>query len=121
TTIADYKEGYGNTSGPLIVDGTVIQGLSGCERYKPEPCFISAYDAETGTRLWKFNTVVRQGASGADTWGGLPDWRRAGGDTWITGSYDPDLKLTYWGVAQAKPWMAASRGTQLDDSLLYTS
>ena len=35
---------------------------------------------------------------------------RAGGETWITGSYDPDLNLTYWGTAQAKPWMPASRG-----------
>ena len=36
---------------------------------------------------------------------------RAGGDTWIAGSYDPDLDLTYWGIAQAKPWMPVSRGT----------
>ena len=37
---------------------------------------------------------------------------RAGGETWITGSYDPELNLTYWGVAQAKPWMQVSRGTE---------
>ena len=46
---------------------------------------------------------------------------RAGGDTWITGSYDPDLDLTYWGVAQAKPWMPASRGTSSFDPALYTA
>ena len=43
------------------------------------------------------------------TWNDLPNVFRAGGDTWITGSYDPDLNLTYWGVAQAKPSMRASR------------
>ena len=46
---------------------------------------------------------------------------RAGGETWITGSYDPELNLTYWGVAQAKPWMQASRGTKVQDQALYTS
>ena len=45
-----------------------------------------------------------------DTWGNLPDLFRAGGEASITGSYDPDLNLTYWGVSQAKPWMRASRG-----------
>ena len=51
----------------------------------------------------------KEGELGGDTWGKLPNLFRAGGDTWITGSYDPDLNLTYWGVAQAKPWMRASR------------
>ena len=46
---------------------------------------------------------------------------RVGGETWIAGSYDPDLDLTYWGVAQAKPWMRASRGTTNFDNVLYTS
>ncbi len=54
-------------------------------------------------------TIAREGEPGGDTWGKLPNLFRAGGETWITGSYDPDLNLTYWGVAQAKPWMRASR------------
>ena len=76
---------------------------------------------QTGRILWKFNTLARQGAPGGDTWNNLPNMLRAGGDTWITGSYDPDLNLTYWGVAQAKPWMQASRGTTGSDAALYTS
>jgi len=56
---------------------------------------------------------------GGDTWGTLPNLLRAGGDTWITGSYDSDLNLSYWGVAQAKPWMRAIRGT--NDKALYTT
>ena len=88
------------------------QGLFGtgnCQQYRPDKCFISAYDAATGKELWRFRTVALDGEPGGDTWNGLPDLFRAGGDVWITGSYDPGLNLTYWGVAQAKPWMRASR------------
>jgi PQQ-dependent dehydrogenase (methanol/ethanol family) len=119
TRIADTSKGYSNTSGPLVVGGKVIQGMGGCDRYKETGCFISAYDAQTGKQLWKFETVAREGATGGETWGKLPNLLRAGGDTWITGSYDPNLNLLYWGVAQAKPWMRAIRGT--NDKALYTT
>jgi len=119
TRIADPAKGYGNTSGPLIVQGKVIQGMGGCDRYKETGCFISAYDAQTGKQLWKFETVAREGTPGGDTWGKLPNLLRAGGDTWITGSYDPVLDLVYWGVAQAKPWMRAIRNT--NGNALYTT
>ncbi len=112
TVIGDRTNGtYSTSSGPLIVKGKVIQGLGGslCDQYREEKCFISAYDAETGKLLWKFYTIAKDGQPGGDTWGKLPNLFRAGGDTWITGSYDPDLNLTYWGVAQSKPWMRASR------------
>ena len=69
--------------------------------------------------LWKFHTIARSGEPGGDTWDKLPDMMRAGGETWIVGSYDPDLDLTYWGIAQAKPWMPASRGTKVTDAALY--
>ena len=86
-----------------------MQGLGGCAKYQEEKCFISAYDAETGKEAWRFYTIAQEGEPGGDTWGKLPNLFRAGGETWITGSYDPDLNLTYWGVAQSKPWMRASR------------
>jgi alcohol dehydrogenase (cytochrome c) len=122
STIADKSKGYANSSGPIVIHGKIVEGLGGCDRYKEGgACFISAYDAQTGKQIWKFNTVAREGEPGGDTWGKLPNLLRAGGDTWITGSYDPDLNLTYWGVAQAKPWMRASRGTGNTDSALYTS
>ena len=117
--VADPAKGYGNTSGPLVVGGKVIQGMGGCDRYKDTGCYISAYDAETGKPLWRFETVAREGTPGGNTWGKLSNLLRAGGDTWITGSYDPSLDLLYWGVAQAKPWMRAIRGT--NDQALYTS
>jgi alcohol dehydrogenase (cytochrome c) len=122
STIADKSKGYANSSGPIVIHGKIVEGLGGCDRYKEGgACFISAYDAQTGKQVWKFNTVAREGEPGGDTWGKLPNLLRAGGDTWITGSYDPDLNLTYWGVAQAKPWMRASRGTGNSDNALYTS
>lgn len=121
TVIADSSKGYRNSSGPLVVRGKVIQGLTGCDRFQNDGCFISAFDANTGKLLWRFNTVARGTQPGAETWGNLPDMLRVGGETWITGSYDPELDLTYWGVAQAKPWMFASRGTRHTDAALYTS
>jgi alcohol dehydrogenase (cytochrome c) len=110
TLIGDRSKGnYSTSSGPIVIKGKVVQGLGGCARYQDEKCFISAYDAQTGKLVWKFYTIAKEGEPGGDTWGKLPSLFRAGGETWITGSYDPDLNLTYWGVAQSKPWMRASR------------
>ena len=72
-------------------------------------------------KLWRFNTIAQQGEPGGDTWGPLTNLFRAGGESWITGSYDPALNLTYWGTAQAKPWMPISRGMSIKDDALYTS
>jgi alcohol dehydrogenase (cytochrome c) len=122
TVVADRAKGFSNTSGPLVLPrGRVVQGLQGCDRYRDERCYISAYEAESGKLLWKFHTIARTGEPGGDTWGTLPDMMRAGGDTWMAGSYDPDLDLTYWGIAQAKPWMPVSRGTSVADAGLYTA
>jgi alcohol dehydrogenase (cytochrome c) len=120
TTYADNSKGFYTTSGPIVARGRVIQGLQGCDRYRDERCFISGYDAATGKQLWKFHTIARTGEPGGETWGKLPDMMRAGGDTWMAGSYDPDLDLTYWGIAQAKPWFPVSRGTSVRDAALYT-
>jgi alcohol dehydrogenase (cytochrome c) len=114
TTIGDRSKGeYANTSGPIAVKGKLIQGLGrdSCASYRDEKCFISAYDAKTGKEAWRFRTVALEGEPGGDTWGTLSNTFRAGTETWITGSYDPDLNLTYWGTAQAKPWMRVSRGS----------
>ena len=121
TAIGDPKKGYSSTGGPIVINGKVVQGLTGCGAYKEDGCFISAYDAATGKPLWKFQTVAREGQPGGDTWGQLPNLLRAGGDTWITGSYDPGLNVTYWGVAQAKPWLRVSRGAKPGDKGLFTN
>jgi alcohol dehydrogenase (cytochrome c) len=120
TQIADRTKGnYAETSGSIVINGKIIQGLVGCDRYGSEACYISAYDANTGKQLWKFHTIARGDDKGSETWGKLADNLRIGGETWITGSYDPELNLTYWGTAQAKPWVPASRGLSVFDAALY--
>ncbi len=114
------KQRHATTGGVIVVHGKVLSGLTGCSSYQKEKCFISAHDAETGKLLWKFQTVAEKGQPGGDSWNGIEDLFRAGGDTWIAGTYDPTLNLTYWGVAQAKPWMRASRGTANGEAL-FTS
>jgi alcohol dehydrogenase (cytochrome c) len=117
--VADEKLGYEYTSGPIVVRGKVIAGMTGCSRYKEDVCFISAHDAQTGKELWRTSTVARPDEPGGETWGELPLMFRAGSDAWIPGSYDPDANLVYWGTAQAKPWARAVRGT--DGAALYTN
>jgi alcohol dehydrogenase (cytochrome c) len=112
---------YASNSGPIVANGLIIQGMGTCSIYEENKCFISAYDPVTGEQVWRFRTIALSGEPGGDSWGGLPDIYRAGGETWITGSYDPKLNLTYWGTAQAKPWMPASRGMDARDAALYTS
>jgi alcohol dehydrogenase (cytochrome c) len=112
---------YATNSGPILANGLLIQGGGTCTVYENTKCSISAYDPETGAQKWLFRTIALEGEPGGDSWGGLPDLYRAGGEAWITGSYDPDLNLTYWGTAQAKPWMPASRGMHTNDVALYTS
>jgi alcohol dehydrogenase (cytochrome c) len=112
---------YATNSGPIVANGLLIQGGGTCTVYEETKCSISAYDAATGEQRWLFRTVALEGEPGGDSWGGLPNLYRAGGEAWITGSYDPELNLTYWGTAQAKPWMPASRGMHTNDVALYTS
>jgi alcohol dehydrogenase (cytochrome c) len=119
--VTQIQEGFSNSSGPIVADGKVLVGMAGCDSYIEERCFISAYDANTGRQLWRFNTVAHAGEPGGDTWGDLDNIYRQGGETWITGSYDPDLKLTYWGTAQAKPWSPVSRHMSIYDDGLYTN
>src|ERR1700676_3270735 len=121
--VRDSAKAYGSSSVLIIIHGKVIQGENGCDRYKTldkdQGCFISAFDPATGKLLWRFNTIARAGEPGGDSWGDLPNMLRVGAETWITGSFDPELNLTYWGVAQAKPWMQVSRGTK--GASLYSS
>lgn len=119
--IADEALGYSNTTGPIVADGVVINGISGCGRFFEQSCFITGHDGRTGAELWRTYTIARPGEPGGDTWGDLPLELRGGGDVWLTGSWDPELELVFFGVAQAKPWMAASRGLTTEDAALYSN
>jgi alcohol dehydrogenase (cytochrome c) len=118
TQIADYKPDIGwSTGGVIIIKGRVLVGMTNCGRPKTDDhCYISAYDAQTGKRDWKFITTALTGQPGGDSWGALPDNMRKGGETWIAGTYDPELNTTYWGTAQAKPWRRDLRGSGTGDT-----
>jgi len=107
-TVADYKVAYSITMAPLAVDGKIIVGVSGAEAGIRG--FVDAYDAKTGARLWRFYSIPGPGEAGHETWNGQDSWKTGGGSTWLTGSYDPSLKLLYWGIGNPGPdWNADSR------------
>ena len=121
TKKANYEDGYTHTSGPIIANGVVISGINGCERYIKEGCFITGHDPDTGKEIWRTSSIAQPDDKYGYTWGETPSVFRAGGDTWIPGSYDPKLNLFFIGTSQAKPWVAASRGMTPKNSALYTN
>lgn len=121
TVKADYTEGFTQTSAPVIANGVVVSGINGCERFTDAGCFITGHDPETGAELWRTSTIAQPGDPNNGSWGDVPPHLRGGGDTWIPGSYDPELDLFYIGTAQAKPWVAASRGMSTSHAALYTN
>jgi alcohol dehydrogenase (cytochrome c) len=98
--VADYKTGYSMTLAPLAINGKVLVGVSGGEAGIRG--FVDAYDAKTGKQAWRFWTIPGPGQPGHDSWEG-DSWKTGGGPTWVTGSYDPELKLVYWGVGNPSP------------------
>jgi alcohol dehydrogenase (cytochrome c) len=112
---------HASTGGAIVIGDKVLMGLTNCARFDGEGCYISAFDIQTGQRAWRFYTVPREGEPGSETWGTLPMNNRAGTETWLAGSYDPDLNLTYWGVAQSKPWNFLSRHLTPFDKTLYAN
>jgi len=98
--IDDWHKGYTGTAAPLVVKDKVIVGIAGAEFGIRG--FIDAFDAATGKKAWRFWTVPLRGEKGGETW--LNDSAvHGGGPTWVTGSYDPDLNLVYWGTGNPSP------------------
>jgi alcohol dehydrogenase (cytochrome c) len=83
------------TSPPLVVKEKVIAGVTGGEH--AHRGYLNAFDAKTGKHLWRFYTIPGPGEPGFETWGEKM-WKYGGAPTWLTGSYDPELNLLYWGV-----------------------
>jgi alcohol dehydrogenase (cytochrome c) len=111
TTVADSKSGYSITVAPLVVKDKVVIGVGGGE-YGIRG-FIAAFDVKTGKEAWRFYTIPAPGEPGHETWEACPPksekfcdpeaWKHGGGSVWVTGSYDPDLNLTYWGTGNVGP------------------
>jgi PQQ-dependent dehydrogenase (methanol/ethanol family) len=100
TQVADTLKGYSITGAPLAIQGKIIVGIAGGEFGIRG--FIDAYDAVTGKRLWRFNTIPGPGEFGNETWAG-DSWKRGSGGTWMTGSYDADRDVLYWAVGNPGP------------------
>jgi alcohol dehydrogenase (cytochrome c) len=98
--VAEFAHGYSVSLAPLVVKDKVIIGVGGGE-YGIRG-FVAAYDAATGKEAWRFNTIPGPGEPGSETWSG-DAWKSGGGSIWVTGSYDPVLNLTYWGVGNPGP------------------
>ncbi len=108
---ADWTKGWRYTGGPFVVKGKVIQGMTGCGNAEPGGCFITGHDAKTGAELWRVWTIAHPGDPNYDTWNGVPLESRFGVSAWISGSYDPDQNIVFYGTGQPYPWIAEMRGT----------
>jgi alcohol dehydrogenase (cytochrome c) len=124
-TVADWTKGWRFSGGPFIAGGILVQGATGCGNAAPGGCFITGHDVKTGAELWRVHTIAQPGDANFDTWNGLPMESRFGGSAWISGSYDPEQDLVFYGTGQPYPWIAEMNGLLpkkpgLKNTALYT-
>ena len=100
TEVADYRAGYSKTAAPLVVKDKVVTGIAGGEFGIRG--FLDAYNADSGGLEWRTYTIPGPDNPDNQTWAG-DSWRTGGSPTWLTGSYDPDLDLVYWGTGNPGP------------------
>ena len=114
--VEDNRKGYYISLAPLVADGKVLVGASGGELGVRG--FVAAYDLDTGKQLWRTFTVPAPGEPGSETWpAGGEQWKTGGGSVWVTGNYDPETNLAYFGTGNGGPWM----GDQRPGDNLYTA
>ncbi|MCC6735466.1 MAG: PQQ-binding-like beta-propeller repeat protein [Bauldia sp.] len=120
--VNEWEKGYSFTAGPLIADGKIFTGTSGCSiTGTAGACWITAHDANTGEELWRFNTLGGPGNTLVDeSWRGVPPENRWGGSPWATGAYDPVLDMVFYGTGMPLPYTELIRGTG-DGDVLYTN
>ena len=104
TQVANYKVGYSFSSGPIVANGVIVQGMTGCSKAQPGGCFITGHNADTGEEIWRVHTIARGDTPEGNSWNGVPLESRHGGSAWIAGSYDPDTNLILMGTGQPYPW-----------------
>jgi alcohol dehydrogenase (cytochrome c) len=103
--VADASKGYWTSMAPLVVGNHVLVGVSG--DFDNLAGFIRSVDPETGATQWQWNSTPPAGTPNQTT----------GGMTWMTGTYDPDLHLVYWGTGNPTPVL---NGTPRPGDDLYT-
>jgi alcohol dehydrogenase (cytochrome c) len=113
--IADVKFGYYLSVAPLIVKDRVIVGTSGDSADVPHS--LEALDPQSGKVLWRWNSLPKPGEPGSETWPNKEALTHGGGPTWMTGTYDPELNLLYWGTGNPHPVLA---GVERRGDNLYT-
>jgi alcohol dehydrogenase (cytochrome c) len=122
--VADWDKGYRFSGGPMVADGKIIQGMAGCRNFEPGGCFITAHDPATGKELWRIHTVAQDGKDG-DSWNGAPVEDRFGASAWMSGSYDPDQKIVYYGTGNSYGLIPkiypASNKKGINNDALYTN
>src|SRR5262245_41683819 len=106
-SVADNKSAYYITLAPLVADGKIMIGASGGEFGVRG--FIAAFDPESGKELWRTFTVPAPGEPGSETWPKGDQWKTGGAPVWVTGNYDPDTNIAYWGTGNGGPWMGDQR------------
>jgi alcohol dehydrogenase (cytochrome c) len=99
--VGDTNTAYTMTLAPLVVKDKVVVGVSGGEFGIRG--FVAAFDVATGKEAWRFYTIPAPGEPGHETWPADNSWEHGGGPVWLTGSFDPDLNLMYWGVGNPSP------------------
>jgi alcohol dehydrogenase (cytochrome c) len=107
TKSVEPSAGYSYTGAPLIAQGVVIVGVAGAEFGIRG--LIEAFDLNTGARRWRFYVAPLPGEKGGDTWPANGYANHGGGSSWITGSYDPELDLVFWGTGNPAPWHSFDR------------
>ncbi len=115
TKVAENKDGYYMSLAPLVASGKVMVGASGGELGIRG--FVAAFDPNTGKELWRTYTVPAPGEPGSETWPKGDQWKTGGGPVWVTGNYDPETNLAFWGTGNGGPWM----GDQRPGDNLYTA
>jgi alcohol dehydrogenase (cytochrome c) len=113
--VAENKTYHYMSLAPLVAEGKVMVGTSGSDRGVRG--FVAAYDVENGKEVWRVYTVPAPGEPGSETWPKGEEWKTGGGGIWIAGNYDPETRLSYWGTANAYPWIGDLR----PGDNLYTS
>jgi alcohol dehydrogenase (cytochrome c) len=98
--VAKATAGYAMTHAPLVIKDKVIAGVAGAE-YGIRG-FIAAFDTATGQEAWRFYTIPGKGEPGNESWAG-DSWMHGGASVWVTGSYDPETNLTFWGIGNPGP------------------